>query len=301
MGYHVVLGGHGAIGAATLQALAARGLESQSMTQKDADARDAAALARALEGASHVYHCIGLPYDSAVWEEGFPKISHALVSACERVGARLIYFDNVYLYGPPPLPVPFAEDTPCNPPSRKGAARKAAVQIVMQAHQEGRVPVTIGRAADFYGPGAIHSPFYINFLEHMLKGKSPEVIMPEGPVHTYAYTGDMGRGLVELGLDEGAYGQTFHLPVGPPVTVSQMAALFNAALGTDLKVKHLPNAIVKFVSLFNPLVREVREMNYQFKSDYILSDAKFRARFPGFEATPYETGVAAMVASFKSA
>ena len=260
---------------------------------------DANALVKALEGAEVVYNCVGLPYNSDLWTTGFPTIANALVTSCEKVGAKIVYFDNVYLYGPAPLPVPFDESTSCNPTSRKGKARKAGVEIVMEAHRRGRVQVTVGRAADFYGPGALNSPFYISFLENMLKGKSPRVAMPEGPLHTYAYTLDMGRGLVELALDARTYGDEFHLPVGQAVKVSEIGAVFNKALGTSLKVTHVPDMLLRVLSQFNRFIQEVHEMSYQYKTDYIMSDEKFRQHFPEFTSTTYEDGVAAMVEHFR--
>ncbi|PUB12394.1 NAD-dependent epimerase/dehydratase family protein [Yoonia sediminilitoris] len=300
MGYHAVLGGGGAIGRATLKAIEAKGLNGRALTRADADAMDPEALVRVLDGAEVVYDCVGLPYNSDLWTTGFPAISKALVTACEKTGTKIVYFDNVYLYGPAPLPVPFAETTSRIPPSRKGRARKTAVEIVTQAHQAGRVRATVGRAADFYGPGAVNSPFYIRFLENMLKGKSPQVAMPKGPVHTYAYTDDMGRALVDLALFDAAYGEEFHLPVGPAVKVSDMAALFNRELGTSLKTTHIPDIVLRGLSLFKPLIREIQEMSYQYKTDYIMSDAKFRQRFPEFTSTSYEDGVAAMVDHFRT-
>lgn len=300
MGYHAVLGGDGAIGRATLAAIADKGLDGRGLTRANADATDPEALLRVLDGAEVVYDCVGLPYNADLWTTGFPAISRALTSACEKTGTKIVYFDNVYLYGPAPLPVPFDEKTSRIPPSRKGRARKTAVEIVMEAHRAGRVRATVGRAADFYGPGAVNSPFYISFLENMLKGKAPQVAMPEGPLHMYAYTADMGRGLVDLAMDDGAYGEEYHLPVGPAIKVSEMAALFNKALGTSLKVTHIPDIVLRGLSLFKPLIREVQEMSYQYKTDYLMSDAKFRQRFPDFTSTPYEEGVAAMVDQFRT-
>lgn len=299
MGVHAVLGAGGAVGRATLQAIEAHGLDAKALRQADADATDAEALIRVLGDADVVYHCVGLPYASALWARGFPAMSEALVTACERTGTAIVYLDNVYLYGPAPLPVPFDEETPRHPPSRKGAARKRAVEIVMNAHRAGRVRAVVGRAADFYGPGAVNSPFYISFLENILRGRPPQVVMPEGPLHTYAYTGDIGRALVALALDDVAFGEEFHLPVGPPMRVSDMAALFNAELGTDLAPRHIPDLALRGLALFTPLLREVREMRYQYRTDYILCDRKFRDRFPDFAPTPYRDGVAAMVRAFR--
>jgi hypothetical protein len=78
-----------------------------------------------------------------------------------------------------------------------------------------------------------------------------------------------------------------------------MAALFNAELGTSFKVSHVPDAILWGMSLFSPLLRDVREMAYQYRTDYVMSDAKFRRLFPSFQPTPYTEGIPAMVAYFR--
>ncbi len=299
MSIHAILGANGAIGRATAAAVTAKGLDARPLTRKDANAMVADELIKVLDGADVVYNCVGLPYNSDLWTKGFPAISNALIEACEKTSTKIVYFDNIYLYGPAPLPVPFTEGCARTPPSRKGMARKTSVEIVMAAHRQGRVQATVGRAADFYGPGAINSPFYISFLGNMLKGKSPQVAMPEGPVHTYAYTADMGRGLLELASDKNAFGQEFHLPVGPPVNISDITAMFNKELGTAFSVTHIPDIILRGLSLFKPLIKEVHEMSYQYKTDYVMSDAKFRQRFPAFASTPYEDGIAAMVRNFR--
>jgi nucleoside-diphosphate-sugar epimerase len=123
--------------------------------------------------------------------------------------------------------------------------------------------------------------------------------MPEGPRHTYAYSLDMGRALVNLALSDDCLGEEYHLPVGTPVTVSEMAALFNRAMGSSYRVIHIPDLVLRGLGLVQPLIREVQEMSYQYKTDYIMSDAKFRERFPDFRATSYEDGVAAMVEYFR--
>ena len=42
--------------------------------------------------------------------------------------------------------------------------------------------------------------------------------------------------------------------------------------------------------IFAPVLREVAEMTYQWKKPFVLSDAKWRARF-GDEVTSIESGV----------
>lgn len=296
---HIVLGKGGVIADATLVALRDRGLDATAIGRKDADARDARALGQHLKGASHVYLCVGLPYDGALWERDWPKIMSAVLDACETAGARLVFFDNVYMYGPPPLANPITEDHPQHPSTRKGRARKVTADLALEAHRLGRVPVVIGRSADFYGPGAVNSPFYIRFLENVLAGKPAQTLMPQGPRHSRAYAPDCGRALVRLALDEGAYGTAWHLPAGPAVTVAEMADHIRAALGEDFKLSTMPSLMAKLLGLFNRQIREVSEMGYQFGQDYVLDWSRFQARYPDFVPTGYAEGTAQMVAHFR--
>ncbi len=298
---HVVLGARGAVGAAVVAELQAHGRDVLALRRTDADARTPGALGPYVTGASHVYLCLGLPYTAAIWERDWPAVMTNVLDTCQAAGARLIFLDNTYMYGPPPLATPFGEDHPQQPVTRKGKARKRTADLALAAHREGRVRVVIGRAADFYGPGAANSPLYIRFLENILAGKAPQTFMPQGPRHTWACTSDLGRALVRLALDEAAYGDVWHLPAGPALTVEDMADLFRRETGRDFRVSFIPPGVVRLLGLFNPAVREVSEMGYQFRSDYVIDWSRFRARYPDAGATPYEAGVHAMVRSFATA
>ncbi|EED31196.1 NAD-dependent epimerase/dehydratase [gamma proteobacterium NOR5-3] len=297
-GKQVVLGAGGAIARATQDALVARGLDVLAIGHAQADARNPAALLPYLTGATHVYLCIGLPYSAAVWERDWPAILRAVLSGCKAVGARLVFFDNIYLYGPPPLGQPITEDHLQQPTTRKGRVRKEIVDQALAAHRQGRVPAVIGRSADFYGPGAVNSPFYIRFLEHLLAGKPPQTLMPNGPVHTWAYTRDCGRALVELGLDPQAYGEAWHLPVGDPVTVEDMGDYFRQTLKRDFAISYVSPRMTRLLARVSRTIREVSEMGFQFEQDYVLDWQRFSRRYPDFRVTPYDVGVDAMVDYF---
>jgi hypothetical protein len=45
--------------------------------------------------------------------------------------------------------------------------------------------------------------------------------------HTYAYTEDLGKALVELGLNEDTYGQVWHLPVNRAITFKELTGQIN--------------------------------------------------------------------------
>lgn len=70
------------------------------------DALDAAALRAATRGCSHLYLTLGLPYVAAVWQRDWPRVMQATIDAALAHDAVLVFFDNVYAYGPLPLRVP---------------------------------------------------------------------------------------------------------------------------------------------------------------------------------------------------
>ena len=296
---HTVIGSRGAVGQAVMAELKALGLNARALTSRDADARDSKALRAAVAGSTHLYVCLGIAYDTQVWKCDWPRIIEAVIAAAKASNARIIFLDNIYMYGPG-LDNPILESHRQKPSTRKGKIRKQIADRLMQAHAMGEVKVLIGRAPDFYGPGAVNSVHYVAFLENMLKGKAPQTFVPRGPVHTYGYVPDLGRALVRLARDEATFGEVWHLPVGAPVTLNDIMGFYNAALGTRFKPQIMPKFMASLLSLFIPTIGELIEMQYQFTDDYVLSDKKFRSRYPDFAVMPYAEAIKQTVAAFRT-
>lgn len=165
---HTVLGATGGVGTAVVAELSRRGLPVRvversknvpGFTVVKADLLDAAQAHKAIEGSAYVYLCVGLAYDIKVWQRDWPVVMQNVTDACAAAGAVIIFLDNVYMYGPAPLSVPFDENHPQEPETRKGKFRKALADGLLQQFASGRLRGLIGRAADFYGPGAPNSFF----------------------------------------------------------------------------------------------------------------------------------------------
>jgi nucleoside-diphosphate-sugar epimerase len=305
---HVIIG-NGVIGQAVIAELKRRHLAykiigrspSQLPEYFQADVADSAVLIDATKDATHIYLCIGLPYNLKVWQELWPVMMANTIAAAKANNAKLIFMDNVYMYGPAPLEVPITENHPQNPPSKKGIVRKAIADTLLQAASRGELQAVIGRSADFYGPGAVNSLLYIQTLQNMLKGKKAVFIGNPRTKHSNTYSLDAGRALVELALDDEANGQVWHLPTALPALTYEnmldaMAQMTNAPRGVTV----MPRPVLALLKLFIPILREVPEMTYQTKSDYIFSSEKFMAHYPDFAITPYADGLKAMVASFSN-
>ena len=68
-----------------------------------ADAADASSARQAARGARVIYHAVGANYGH--WRELLPPIMNGILGAATASGARLVYGDNLYAYGPSAKPL----------------------------------------------------------------------------------------------------------------------------------------------------------------------------------------------------
>ena len=106
----------------------------------------------AVAGSSVVYLLVGVKYDHEVWRKVWPRVMSNTIEACKRVGVKLVFFDNVYMYGR--VTGPMTEETAFNPCSLKGEIRAKLATTLMDEWKAGALSCLIGRSADFYGPRA---------------------------------------------------------------------------------------------------------------------------------------------------
>ena len=110
-----ILGAGGAIGTALAAELTAHtdelrlvGRSPEKVNSTDellaADLLDAAATDRAVAGSAVVYLVAGLPYKASQWEQQWPRLMQNVLQSCQRHGARLVFFDNIYMYAPEEMP-----------------------------------------------------------------------------------------------------------------------------------------------------------------------------------------------------
>lgn len=264
------------------------------------DALDAHALREAARGATHLYLTLGLRYDARVWQRDWPRVMRNAIEAALAADAVLVFFDNVYAYGPLPLRVPMREDHPMQPPSRKGQVRAQLPALLAQAQQAQGLKWVIGRSADFYGPHVRQSPLFVAAIERQLRGKAAQWMGKPDARHSFTYVPDAARALVRLALDEGAWQRAWHLPT--PVhapTPRQLLMQSARLLQAPERIQTLPDALLCVLKLFVPALREYGEMLYQNRQDYVFSSQAFMARYPDFVVTPYEVGMARMVESLR--
>ena len=309
-GMQVILGAGGAIGTPLATALLAGGARLRTVSRScagpdgaqrvRADLTDAAAVLRAVEDGATVYLLAGLPYDRRAWRAQWPPIMRNVVAACAAKRARLVFFDNVYMYGK--VEGPMTEATPVRPASAKGAIRAEIAGFLQDEMAAGRVTALIARAADFYGPYAERSGMpSILVLQRLAAGRAAQVLARADATHSYTYTLDCARALPLLAAADDAYGQVWHLPTArPPLTGREFVDLAARELGVPPRLTVTPRWMVRAAGVFNTQLREVGEMLYQNQGDYEFDSAKFETRF-AVAPTSYEAGIRETVARMKAA
>jgi nucleoside-diphosphate-sugar epimerase len=245
---------------------------------------------RAVAGSSVVYLVVGLEYSLKVWRGKWPRLMRETLDACARHGARLVFFDNVYMYDRSAIPA-MTEDSLINPPSEKGKVRAQIAEMLLQDARAGKVKALIARAADFYGPGNEKSFLMELVHKNLKKGKRANWMVDADKRHSFTFTPDAAKATAQLGNTEDAYGRVWHLPTDPDaLTGRQYAALFAEEMGGPAGVSVLPLWMMKILGLFIPFMREMPEMMYQYDRDYLFDSSKFEERF-GWKATPYLEGI----------
>lgn len=309
MNDNVLVIGYGPVGAATVALLRARGQSVRVAQRKRpaglpadiaftiCDVTERASLRAAAEGAAQIVLAIGLPYSGSIWREAWPKIMANFVETAAGTGARVVFVDNLYMYGPQTEPL--TENMPLTDYPLKPAARAAATRIWQAASAAGRVRFAAVRGPDFYGPGVAQAILGDTSLGALARGKPAMWINNADIPHDIAYVPDYARAVVSLiDAPDDAFGQAWHVPCAPIRKPRELLALAAQTLGVPLRVRNIPFWAMRALSVFTPEMGEFAEMRFQWDRSYRVDASKFKARFWS-DPTPFEIGIPAAARSFR--
>jgi nucleoside-diphosphate-sugar epimerase len=261
-----------------------------------ADLADRSQTTEAVTGSSVVCLLVGLKYDIAVWREFWPPIMTNAIEACKRAQAKLLFFDNVYMYGK--VQGAMTERTPYAPSSKKGEIRAQIATQLMNEVKAGNLTAMIARSADFYGPNAPNAVPNVLVLDGFAKGQKGSWLVNDRVPHSFTFTPDAARGVAMLIERESAWNQVWHLPTAPnPPTGNEFITMAAKEFGVPGRYRVLNRPMLWLAGRFNPLVGELYEMLYQNDSPYLFDSTKFATEF-GFAGTPYAEGIRSTVRSY---
>jgi nucleoside-diphosphate-sugar epimerase len=312
---HVVVGA-GPIGSGVARELAERGHQVAVVTRSGsgsvaggiervaADAADAAAMASLAEDVAAIYNCANPPYHK--WPAMWPPIAHSLLGAAERSGAVLVTISNLYGYGPARASLgaggydaahSMTEATPLAATGRKGRVRAQMWRDALAAHEAGRIRAVEIRASDYVGPGA-NAVLGDRVVPRVLRGQGVTMIGRADRPHTWSYTGDVVAMAVIAGTDSRAWGRVWHVPSTEPRTQRQAVDDIARAAGVKLvPVRTVPGAVLYGLGVVSPLMRELRETEYQFSEDFVMESTAARQAF-GLDPTPWDCVLTAVLSSY---
>lgn len=299
----VVLGAGRGIGREITRQLVADGREVRGVTRSGGvpegaqdvrgDLMDRASTLKAVEGATVIHLAANVPYTS--WLDMLPTMVDNTITAAEAVGAKIVYADNLYSYGP--VDGPLTEATPERPVGPKEKLRSALGKRLRQAS----VPVTTCRSSDYYGPGGIGSLPGELVIKPMALGKGPMWFWPLDVPQTFAHLADTARAQILLGDDERADGRIWHTPAAETLTVREFAALAGRVLGNARKPLRLPQAAVTAGALFDKRLRGMGELAHQRSKPWVVDHSAFTATFGELPVTPHDEAIERTARWYRSA
>ncbi len=304
---HVVFG-TGPVGRAVMRELLPRGFRVRMVNRSapvslpagvelvGGDVADRSFAREASSGAAVVYQCLAPPYHR--WPELFPRLQAGVIEGAAAAGAKLVSMEGVYAYGSP-FGKPLTEKRPMTAMTRKGRVRAEMATTLLEAHKKGRVRVAIGRASGFFGPEVRQSAMGARVFEPALTGRAATVLGDVSLPHTYSYVPDIARGLVILGQRDEALGEVWHLPGPETVTTREFLTLIFSEASYPPKTRRAGKLMVRFLGFFNPQVRELIEMMYQFEEPFVVEHTKFVEAF-GDISTPLTEAIRTTVEWYRT-
>jgi len=285
---HTILGAGGAVGNALTYELLKKGEKVRLVSRRGysiagtesykADITSYDETLGSIRNSDIVYLCAGLPYDSKLWAELWPRIMQNTIDACKSINARLVFFDNVYMYGK--VRGKMVESTQYNPCSRKGEIRAKISSLLEDEIYKKNLNALIARSADFYGPYAEKtSLLHILVIDKLMKGKRALWMIDDSVFHSFTYTLDIAKAIVLLSGTEECYNQVWHLPTSDPAEGQTFIHIVanNLMIAPDYTV--MDKWMLKFAGLFDKNTSESAEMAYQYETNYFFDSTKFNEYF----------------------
>lgn len=304
MGKPVLLGATGAVGKSIATELRNRGesyravgrdrvsLErafgSDPLAEIAVWSPDDAASARAvMRGADAIVYLVGVPYNHF---ELHPLVMRQALDAAiaEGVGQMLLV-GTVYPYGRPQQ-TPAREDHPREPHTFKGKMRKQQEDLLLEADAAGKIRGTVLRLPDFYGP-RLKNSLLDSLFNTAAIGGSANLIAPIDRPHQFVFAPDVGPVVLDLLRHPDTHGRWWHLAGEGTPSFQEVVSMVGEMTGKPVKIRAVGIGMLRVLGLFQPILRELVEMNYLLTDPFIMDDRALTALLGGVKKTPLREGL----------
>ncbi len=248
---------------------------------------DAASARAAVRGADAVVYLVGVPYNHF---ELHPVVMRQALDAAiaESVGQMLLV-GTVYPYGRPQR-TPAREDHPREPHTFKGKMRKQQEDLLLEADAAGKIRGIVLRLPDFYGP-RLKNSLLDSLFNAAGTGGTADLIAPINRPHQFVFVPDVGPVVLDLLRHPDAHGRWWHLAGGGTPSFQQVALMVSEMAGKQVKIRAVGIGMLRVLGLFQPILRELVEMNYLLTDPFIMDDSALNSLLGGVKKTPLREGL----------
>jgi nucleoside-diphosphate-sugar epimerase len=270
------------------------GPDLSTLSKHALDATDSAALAKLARGATAIINAANPPYTK--WETQWPPLARSMLTAAEQSGATLVTMSNLYGHGPTHQRMD--ANTPMDSTGKKGRIRAAMWADALAAQNAGKIRVAEVRASDFFGPGVRDANIGERVVPRVLAGKSVQLLGRIDVPHSFSYMPDVAQTLAHVASHEDTWGRAWVVPSNSMTQADLVRTLCSAANVPLVKVSTMPALVMKALGLVVPIMRELREVWYQFDASFVVDAAETTSKL-GIAATPVEEAAADTIAWWK--
>jgi nucleoside-diphosphate-sugar epimerase len=248
---------------------------------------DASSVRTALRGVDAAVYLVGVPYNHF---ELHPVLMRQTLDAAMAEGVgQILLVGTVYPYGRPQQ-TPAREDHPREPHTFKGKMRKQQEDLLLEADAAGKIHGTVLRLPDFYGP-RVKNSFLDSVFNAAANGGTANLIAPIDRPHQFVYVPDVGPVVLDLLQHPEAHGRWWHLAGEGTASMQEIVAMVGQLAGKPIKTRVVGLGMLRVIGIFQPVMRELVEMNYLLTDPFIMDDSALRSLLGNVKTTPLNEGL----------
>jgi NAD dependent epimerase/dehydratase len=212
------------------------------------DLRDVESVQQAVRGRTLVFHLaaqIAIPYSYVnprdFFETNVLGSLNVAQAALEGAVEHIVHVSTSEVYGTAQT-VPITEEHPLSPQSPYAASKLGADKLMESFHRSYRLPVTIVRPFNTYGPYQSARAIVPTIISQALSADALRLGSLE-PRRDLTYVLDTVDGVIAAAVRDTTIGHTIQLGSGHDVSVRDIVELVGDLLGRQLIVEHDPSRV----------------------------------------------------------
>jgi nucleoside-diphosphate-sugar epimerase len=168
--------------------------------------------------------------------------------------------------------------------------RKQQEDLLLEADAAGKIRGTVLRLPDFYGP-RVKNSFIDSVFTAAATGGTANLIAPIDRPHQFVYVPDVGSTALDLLRQPEAHGRWWHMAGDGTASIQQIVATVGELAGKPVKTRVFGTTMLRLIGLFQPVMRELVEMNYLLTDPLIMDDSALKSLLGSLKKTSLREGL----------